>query len=534
MTGQHIGPYRVLREIGRGGMGAVFEAVHTQIERKVAIKILRSEFAQNQQLVARFVTEARAVNIVNHPSVVQISDCGQLPDGLAYIVMEYLEGESLGSRMKRQGGRLTIPEALRLTRQIAAALAAAHSKGIIHRDLKPDNVMIVPDPEAPGGERAKVLDFGIAKVLAAAPGNGGDMMEQSAQTRTGMMVGTPLYMAPEQCRGAGIIGDRADVYSLGVMLYRMLCGRPPFIGDGSGAVMAMHIYEPPPPLRQFEPAIPEDLSTLVHQLLVKDPAQRPSMVAVAEQLEQLKAIHTTGIMSTTDIGLITSQPYLAAPRTPTPVATSAVGPNPLSTTLAQSAAQMGPPHRRGSLIAVASIAGSIVIGGAVLTALTLRHPDRDHRLGTQGSAPARPVKWMINSEPQGATVLRALDQAEIGRTPWNTTQPAGNGQLILILRRAGYADRVVTLDQNANAFVQETLQPLAPSAPSPPPAEPTPPSVTAKRGKKGRGPKGAVAADSAAASEKTQPSSNPSQTPTPTPTPKPKDETSNGRIQVVD
>lgn len=137
MTGQHIGPYRVLREIGRGGMGAVFEAVHTQIERKVAIKILRSEFAQNQQLVARFVTEARAVNIVNHPSVVQISDCGQLPDGLAYIVMEYLEGESLGSRMKRQGGRLTIPEALRLTRQIAAALAAAHSKGIIHRDLIP-------------------------------------------------------------------------------------------------------------------------------------------------------------------------------------------------------------------------------------------------------------------------------------------------------------------------------------------------------------------------------------------------------------
>jgi hypothetical protein len=121
-------------------MGAVFEAVHTQIERKVAIKILRSEFAQNQQLVARFVTEARAVNIVNHPSVVQISDCGQLPDGLAYIVMEYLEGESLGSRMKRQGGRLTIPETLRLTRQIAAALAAAHSKGIIHRDLKPDKV----------------------------------------------------------------------------------------------------------------------------------------------------------------------------------------------------------------------------------------------------------------------------------------------------------------------------------------------------------------------------------------------------------
>ena len=137
MTGQHIGPYRVLREIGRGGMGAVFEAIHTQIERRVAIKILRSEFAQNQQLVTRFFNEARAVNIVNHPSVVQISEFGQLPDGLAYIVMEYLEGESLGSRMKRQAGRLTLHETLRLTRQIAAALAAAHAKGIVHRDLSP-------------------------------------------------------------------------------------------------------------------------------------------------------------------------------------------------------------------------------------------------------------------------------------------------------------------------------------------------------------------------------------------------------------
>src|SRR4051794_153537 len=113
MTGQHIGPYRVVREIGRGGMGAVFEAVHTQIERKVAIKLLRSELAQNQQLVTRFFNEARAVNIVNHPSVVQISEFGQLPDGQAYLVMEFLEGESLGARMKRQAGRLSIPEALR-------------------------------------------------------------------------------------------------------------------------------------------------------------------------------------------------------------------------------------------------------------------------------------------------------------------------------------------------------------------------------------------------------------------------------------
>jgi serine/threonine protein kinase len=188
MAEQYIGPYRVVREIGRGGMGSVFEAVQPQIERRVAIKVLHSQYAKNEQLVNRFFNEARAVNIVNHPSVVQISEFAQLPDGTAYIVMEFLEGESLGSRMKRQNGKLSLVESLRLARQIAAALAAAHAKNIIHRDLKPDNVMIVADPEAPGGERAKVLDFGIAKLAAAASPDGG--MEAVSTTRTGVMVGT--------------------------------------------------------------------------------------------------------------------------------------------------------------------------------------------------------------------------------------------------------------------------------------------------------------------------------------------------------
>ena len=134
MTGQTIGPYRVLREVGKGGMGAVYEAIHPQIERKVAIKVLHPEYAVNQSVVQRFFNEARAVNIVNHPSVVQISEFGQQPDGMAYIVMEFLEGESLGARMKRFGGKLSIADTLRLTRQVAAALAAAHAKNIVHRE----------------------------------------------------------------------------------------------------------------------------------------------------------------------------------------------------------------------------------------------------------------------------------------------------------------------------------------------------------------------------------------------------------------
>ncbi|HMU40347.1 MAG TPA: serine/threonine-protein kinase, partial [Pseudomonadota bacterium] len=133
MTGQTIGPYHIVREVGKGGMGAVFEAVNPQIERRVAIKVLHPEYAVNQQVVQRFFNEARAVNIVNHPSVVQISEFGQQPDGTAYIVMEFLDGESLGSRMKRMGGKLSVADTLRLTRQVASALSAAHAKNIIHR-----------------------------------------------------------------------------------------------------------------------------------------------------------------------------------------------------------------------------------------------------------------------------------------------------------------------------------------------------------------------------------------------------------------
>lgn len=318
MTAQTIGPYRVIREVGKGGMGAVYEAIHPQIERKVAIKVLHPQYAVNEQVVQRFFNEARAVNIVNHPSVVQISEFGQQPDGTAYIVMEYLDGESLGGRMKRIGGKFSIADTLRLTRQVAAALAAAHAKNIVHRDLKPDNVMIVADPEAPGGERAKILDFGIAKL--AAQSKEGEAV--ASQTSTGMMVGTPLYMSPEQCKGSGNITDKADVYSLGVMMYRMLTGRPPFLADGSGAIMAMHIYEKPTPIRELDPSIPEELAGLVSALLAKDAAERPPMAQVVQALEQLRSLYSSAV-GIGAIGNVSS--VFMAPTTPVPGGLTGIG-----------------------------------------------------------------------------------------------------------------------------------------------------------------------------------------------------------------
>jgi len=159
-----IGSYRVVRSIGEGGMGTVYEAVHEAIERRVAIKVLHREYASNPEFIARFFNEARAVNRVEHTGLVQVSDYGQQPDGTAYIVMEYLKGESLAQRIERCGRKLPAAEVIHLNLQIADALAAAHAKDIVHRDLKPENVMLVPDPHMPGGERTKLLDFGIAKV----------------------------------------------------------------------------------------------------------------------------------------------------------------------------------------------------------------------------------------------------------------------------------------------------------------------------------------------------------------------------------
>lgn len=279
MNHVQIGPYQVIRKLGEGGMGAVFECLHAAIERRVAIKVLHPEFARNPEFTTRFFNEARAVNRVDHQGLVQISDYGQMPDGTAYIVMEFLKGECVGTRLKRVGGSLSVEETLLLSRQIADALAAAHAKGIVHRDLKPDNIMIIPDPAMPGGERTKLLDFGIAKISAT--DRAGPM------TQTNAVMGTPVYMSPEQCRGAASVDEKSDVYSFGVLLYVMLSGRRPFDGEGTGEIMAKHIYESPPPLGMQASWVPGPLVDLVHALLVKDKQKRPKMANVVEALDGL-------------------------------------------------------------------------------------------------------------------------------------------------------------------------------------------------------------------------------------------------------
>lgn len=181
MINSRIGSYLITRKLGEGGMGAVYEALHEAIERRVAIKVLHPEFAKNADVAMRFFNEARAVNRVDHPGIVQIADYGRLPDGTAYIVMEFLKGETLSSRMRRAGGALPLVDVLQLGSLIAETLAAAHAMGIVHRDLKPDNIMVIADPQMPSGERPKLLDFGIAKLTDNAGGS---------KTHTNALMGT--------------------------------------------------------------------------------------------------------------------------------------------------------------------------------------------------------------------------------------------------------------------------------------------------------------------------------------------------------
>ncbi len=277
MLGNVLGNYRIERELGRGGMGVVYVATHALLGRFAAIKVLLPKYSRDEHIVQRFFNEARAAAAIKHPGIVEIHDFGHAPDGSAYIVMELCDGESLAHRMRRP---LSLTKAFGIARHIAGTLAAAHRAGIIHRDLKPDNVFIVRDPDVAGGERTKLLDFGIAKLAIDSAG--------PAQTATGVIMGTPHYMSPEQCRGTDKIDPRSDLYSLGVILFQMVCGRLPFVGEGAGDIIGAHLHIAPPSPRSIVPELPPGVEQLILALLAKNAADRPADAdAVVAAIERL-------------------------------------------------------------------------------------------------------------------------------------------------------------------------------------------------------------------------------------------------------
>ncbi|HET7504224.1 MAG TPA: serine/threonine-protein kinase [Kofleriaceae bacterium] len=270
MLGVSIGNYKIVEKIGQGGVGEVYRAVHDMLGRATAVKILLPATSDSYEMILRLFNEARSASSIRHPGIVEVYDFGFLHDQTAYIIMELLEGETLGAMLRREQ-RVPYARAIDIARSVAETLHAAHEQGIVHRDLKPANIFLVPDPDAPGGERVKLLDFGMAKLGLA------DMDE--SLTRTGVVLGTPPYMSPEQCRDASVIDRRSDLYALGCVLYKLLCGRPPFVCASAGEVIAHHLYFPPEPPCIHDELIPRALENLVMWLLQKDPDRRPATAA---------------------------------------------------------------------------------------------------------------------------------------------------------------------------------------------------------------------------------------------------------------
>ena len=348
-----MGSYRLVQKLGEGGMGEVFVAEHTMLGRRAAVKVLRPEFSHRQDIVARFFNEARAATQISDPGIVQIFDFGQAPDGSAYIVMEMLEGETMDRRMVRQQV-LPLQEALRLVRQVASSLATAHSRGIVHRDLKPENIFIVRDPEVAGGERTKILDFGIAKLYG----------DQQVKTQTSAVMGTPTYMSPEQCRGSGQVDHRSDIYSLGCVLYLLVSGRLPFEAEGAGDLIAMHLREMPVPPSAKANWVPAAVDRLVLRCLAKNPADRYQ--TGTELATAITTLLDTGTLPPPQIG---SQPNLAPTVAVRPGSTTA---NPTTLSSASGAvAHSLPPSKKGRTGLVVGFLGTAAIG-AVIAVVALR------------------------------------------------------------------------------------------------------------------------------------------------------------------
>jgi serine/threonine-protein kinase len=535
-----IGQYRVTGLIGRGGMGAVYAAEHSLLGRPAAIKVLLPDLSQKQDVVTRFFNEARAATAIRHPGIIEVYDFGWTPDGAAFIVMERLEGETLARRARQ---RLRWSAVLAIARQIAGALAAAHAKGIVHRDLKPDNVFLVPDPEVPGGERIKLLDFGIAKLAV-------DTTSSSNVTKTGAVMGTPTYMAPEQCRGV-TVDHRADLYSLGCVIYELCCGLPPFVGEGSGDVLAAHIHLPVPPMTARGAEVPPAVEELVLHLLAKAPADR---VQSAEEL--IRAIDAV----TADRATVTTGPRRAPSVMTSPTVTTLSGSATTSMLLPRTGRRRWPiaafsvglaavtvvvvalaMRRGGDVPAIASRPADPPTATAVpaqpapaspLPAGTPGAPPAEAVPGAPGNAPAmapppapaepavppaseqrsaapapgelatpdpgrseprapsgsdaprpapRPrsqasppreprahggdtIEVAVDSAPPGAQVV--IDGAVLGTTPYRGTRARRDRDVKLVVRLAGYADKVVVAHESLPIAQSVTLlRKAAPPAP---------------------------------------------------------------------
>jgi serine/threonine-protein kinase len=502
VVGKTVGNYKVLAQIGEGGMGAVFLAEHPLIGKKVAIKVLHAELSRVQDAVSRFFTEARAVNAIGHENIIDIVDFGSMPEGETYFIMELLEGDALATRMKKTGP-MQLPLAMEIIGQVCSALSAAHAHGIVHRDLKPDNIFLVRR----GGRDTfvKVLDFGIAKLIVDTPG--------SAKTRTGVVIGTPHYMSPEQCTGKGVLDARSDIYSVGLILYEMLTGKLPFDAESFAELLVAHLTQAPTPPRALNYGIPEAVETVILKCLEKDREKRyPNIDALASALTeavpnakstfrpgQMSAAATVAANAPTAVGMPQMTGAAHAPtgaHMPAPTPAIQVPQTTMSHSVGQvqTSAGMPAPAPRRSVVPLAAAAGigGLAVVGAIwfLTrgseAPTAAAPAAVAPVAT-APAPAVPaaapapagVTVSIDSTPSGAGVYRKSDNVLLGQTPATLDLPRGTTPIDLELRLAGHKTQPASVTPDRNVQLSVVLPKDAAPAAAPAPAAPAPAAAPA-------------------------------------------------------
>jgi eukaryotic-like serine/threonine-protein kinase len=520
LIGQLIGNYEVVQKLGEGGMGSVYLARHPRIGKEVALKVLHPEFASDQSIVDRFFTEAKSVNDIGHPNIVDIIDYGEwsVEDGksMVYFFMEFLRGQSLTDLIASEAP-LDPDRAFRICAQVADALAASHRAGVVHRDLKPDNLFLV---ERRGqNDVIKVLDFGIAKLTGDQPG--------SRRTRTGVVIGTPYYMSPEQCEGKGNVDHRSDVYALGVVLYEMVVGRVPFEGEGYGEILVQHLTQAPPRPSQLRPGLSPYVEVVILKALEKNRDNRYSSMdefhqALVDPVGFLNArggpqafiglgvpSHTPGAgIPVSTQNTLSSQPVGAvgtpAPTggygptpTPTPGAMTQIGvqqamamqntPVPGSMMAAGAYGYQTPAPGYGPLdsppkskmpVVVGAGVGAVALVGIAIFALTGKGEPPKPSEPTAQAAPVPPVEapadknpdkveLQISTRPDGADVFVAGESTSRGTTPTSVELDKSSRSVTVVIRKDGFREekRLIVPDRQRALDLSLSPEPTASATP---------------------------------------------------------------------